>query len=96
MVKENVVCNSCEKKEEKYFWRMEPGQSMACLACYNLKKFCEVVGAEPIEVEASLSKKRKVESKGKGKVKVRTPASRVLESTVVDVLQDILLELKEL
>ena len=40
--------------------------------------------------------KRKAENKRKGKAKVRTPVSRVFESTVVDVLRDILQELKEL
>ena len=47
-------------------------------------------------MEASLSKKRKVEEKEKEKVKVRTLVSRVSESVGVDVLQDILKELKEL
>ena len=47
-----------------------------------------------MELEASLSKKRKVEEKGK--VKVGTPVSRVTESVEVDVLWDILKELKGL
>ena len=32
MVKEGVVCESCEKKERKCFWRMEAGRGKACLA----------------------------------------------------------------
>ena len=37
MVKEGVVCELCEKKEKKCFWRMEAGRGKACLACHNLK-----------------------------------------------------------
>ena len=32
MVKEGVVCKSCEEKEKKCFWRMEVGRGKACLA----------------------------------------------------------------
>ena len=68
MVKEGVVCESCEKRKKKCFWRMEAGQGKACLACHELKKSCVASGAEESETEASPLKKRKVE--GKGKVKV--------------------------
>ena len=96
MVKEGVVCESCEKKEKKCFWRMEAGWGKACLACHNLKKSCSAGGAEESEVEAGPSKKRRVEGKGKGKEKAATPNSGVAESTATDVLQDILAELKGL
>ena len=98
MVKEQVVCNSCRKKKKKCFWRMEARQGKACLACHDLKKSCMAGGVEVSEAEASPLKKRKVEDKGKGKVKVkvRTPVSRVAGSIVVDVLQDILKDLKDL
>ena len=56
MVKEGVVCKSCEKKEKKCFWRMEAGRGKACLACHNLKKSCLAGGAEDSEVEAEPSK----------------------------------------
>jgi hypothetical protein len=98
MVKEGVMCDSCEKKEKKCFWRMEVGWGKACLACHNLKKICMPSGAELSEVEAGPSKKSKVEEKGRGKAKakVRTLVSGVVESVVVDVLQDILKQLKGL
>ena len=96
MVKEAVVCKSCEKKEKKCFWRMEAGQGRACLACHNLKKSCLASRVEESEMEARPLKKRKVERKGKGNAKAATPVSRVAESIVVDVLQDILKELKGL
>ena len=96
MVKEGVVCESCNKEEKKCFWRMEVGQGKACLACHNLKKSCLASGAEELEMEAGPSKKRRVEGKGKGKAKAATPTSRVAESVVVDVLRDILKELKGL
>ena len=51
MVKEGVVCNSCEKKK-KCFWRMESGQGLACLACHDLKKSCVIGRAELSEAEA--------------------------------------------
>ena len=92
MVKEEVVCESCEKKERKCFWRMEAGQGKACLACHNLKKSCSAGGAEELEAEAGPSKKRRVE----GKEKAATPNSRVVESAMTDVLRDILEELKGL
>ena len=85
MVKEGVVCDSCEKKEKKCFWRMEAGWGKPCLACHDLKNSCVAGRAELSEVEAGLSKQRKVEEKGKGKAKVRTPVSRVVESVMVDV-----------
>ena len=94
MVKEGVVCDSCEKKEKKCFWRMEARWGKACLACHDLKKSCVAGRAEELEMEASPSKKWKVEGKKKGKTKAGTPVSRVAESVVVDVLQDILKELK--
>ena len=94
MVKEGVVCESCEKKEKKCFWRMEARRGKACLACHNLKKSCSASGVEESEAEAGPSKRRKVEGKGKGKV--ATPNSGVAESTVTDVLRDILNELKGL
>ena len=96
MVKEGVMCKSCEKKEKKCFWRMETGRGKACLACHDLKKGCVAGGAEESETEASPSKKRKVEEKGKVKVKVGTPVSGVAESVTVDVLRDIFIELKGL
>lgn len=65
MVKEGVVCNSCEKKEKKWFWRMEAGQGKACLTCHDLKKSCVSSGAEESEMEAGPLKKRR-ERKGKG------------------------------
>ena len=73
---------------------MEAGQGKACLACHNLKKSCSASGAE--ESEAAPSKKRRVEGKGKGKEKVATLNSGVAESTAMDVLWDILAELKGL
>ena len=94
MVKEGVICDSCEKKEKKCFWRMEARWGEAFLVCHDLKKSCVAGGAEKSEMEASLSKKWKVEGKGKGKAKAGTLVSRVAESVVVDVLQDILMELK--
>ena len=96
MVKEGVVCDSCEKKEKKCFWRMEAGKGKACLACHDLKKSCVASRVEESETEAGPSKKRKVERKGKGKVKVATPVSRVADSVTIDVLWDILKELKGL
>ena len=96
MLKEGVVCNSCKKNEKKCFWRMESGWGTVCLTCYSLKKVCEVVRVELIEAKSSPPKRRKMESKGKTKAKVGAPVSGVLETTVVDVLRDILLELKEL
>ena len=96
MVKEGVVCKSCDKKEKKCFWRMEARQGKACLACHNLKKSCSASGVEESEAEVGPSKRRRVEGKGKGKEKVATPNSRVVESTATDVLQDILKELKGL
>ena len=91
MVKEVVMCESCEKKEKKCFWRMEARQGKACLACHNLKKSCSA-RAEELEVDAGPLKKRRVEGKGK----VVTPNSRVAESVTTDVLWDILKELKGL
>ena len=70
---------------------MEAGQGKACLACHNLKKRCLAGGAE-----AGPSKKRRLEGKGKGKEKAATPNSRIAESAVMDVLRDILAELKGL
>ena len=96
MVKEGVVCDSCEKKEKKCFWRMEARQDKACLECHDLKKSCVAGRAEESETEAGLLKKRKVEGKRKGKAKVGTPVSGVVESITVDVLQDILRKLKGL
>ena len=96
MVKEEVVCESCEKKEKKCFWRMEAGRGKACLACHNLKKSCSAGGVEESEAEAGPSKKRRVEGKGKGKEKAATPNSGVAESAATDVLWDILAELKGL
>ena len=96
MVKEGVVCKSCEKKEKKCFWRMEAGRGKACLACHNLKKSCLAGGAEESEAEAGPSKKRRVEGKRKGKEKAATPNSKVVESAAMDVLRDILKELKGL
>ena len=90
------MCDSCEKREKKYFWRMEAGQGKACLACHDLKKSCVAGGAEELEMEASLSKKRRVEGKGKAKAKVGTSVSRVADSVAVDVLRDIVKELKGL
>ena len=90
MVKEGVVCESCEKRENKCFWRMEAGQGKACLACHNLKKSCLASVAEESETEAGPSKTRMVEGKGKGKAKAATPVSGVADTVVVDVLQDIL------
>ena len=75
---------------------MEAGWGKACLACHNLKKSCSTGGVEESEVEAGPLKRRKVEGKGKGKEKAVTPNSRVVESAVTDVLQDILKELKGL
>ena len=94
MVKEGMVCKSCEKKEKKCFWRMEAGRGKACLACHNLKKSCSAGGAEESEAEAGPSKRRKVERKGKGKA--ATPNSGVAESAATDALRDILKELKGL
>ena len=94
MVKEGVVCNSCEKREKKCFWRMKTGRGKACLACHDLKKSCVAGGAEELETEAGPSKKRKVEEKGKVKAKTGTLVSGVAGSVAVDVLQDILKELK--
>ena len=91
MVKEGVVCESCEKKEKKSFWRMEARWGKACLACHNLKKSCSAGRAEESEAEAGPSKRRKVEGKGKGKA--ATPNSGVAESAATDVLRDILKEL---
>lgn len=65
-VKEGCICKLCKKKKRKWYWRMESGWDMVCLACYNLKKGCKVGGLEPIEVEAS---PLKMESKRKAKVK---------------------------
>ena len=96
MVKEGVGCKSCEKKKKKCFWRMEAGRSKACLACHDLKKSCVVGRAEELETEACPSKKRKVEGKGKEKAKAGTLVSGVAESIMVNVLQDILKELKGL
>ena len=73
---------------------MEAGRGKACLACHNLKKSCSAGGAEESEAEAGPSKRRKVEGKGKGKA--ATPNSGVAESTAMDVLRDILKELKGL
>ena len=73
---------------------MEAGRGKACLACHNLKKSCSAGRAEESEAEAGPSKRRKVEGKGKGKAV--TPNSRVAESTTMDVLRDILKELKGL
>jgi hypothetical protein len=96
MVKEGVVCKSCEKKEKKCFWRMEAGRGKACLACHNLKKSCSAGRVEESEMEVGPSKRRKVEGKGKGKEKAVSPNSRVAESAATDVLWDILKELKGL
>ena len=74
---------------------METGRDKACLACHNLKKSC-VTGRAEEETEAGPLKKRKVEEKGKGKAKVRTLVPGVMESIAVDVLRDILKELKRL
>ena len=71
MVKEGVVCESCEKKEKKCFWRMEAGWGKACLACHNLKKSCSAGGVEESEAEVGLSRKRRVEGKGKEKKRKR-------------------------
>ena len=90
------MCESCEKKERKCFWRMEAGRGKACLACHNLKKSCSAGGAEELETEAGPSKRKKVEGKGKGKEKAASPNSGVAESAATDVLQDILKELKGL
>ena len=68
----------------------------ACLACHNLKKSCLTGGAEESEVEVGPLKRRRVERKGKGKEKVATLNSGVVESAAMDVLQDILKELKGL
>ena len=68
MVKEGVVCKSCEKRKKKCFWRMEARQGKACLACHELKKSCVSGGAEESETEASPLKKRKVGEKGKVEV----------------------------
>ena len=94
MVKEGVVCELCKKKEKKCFWRMEARRGKACLACHNLKKSCSAGRVEELETEVGPSKKRKVEGKGKGKAV--TPNSGVVESTAMDVLRDILKELKGL
>ena len=98
MVKEGIIYDSCAKMEKKCFWRIELGWDKACLACHDLKKSCVAGRVELLEAEAGLLKKRKVEDKGKGKAKakVRTPVSRVAESIAVDVLQDILKEMKGL
>ena len=96
MVKEGVICNSCEKKEKKCFWRMEARWGTACLACHDLKESCVASGVEESEMKASPLKKMKVEAKGKRKAKARTPVSGVADSVTVDVLQDILKELKGL
>ena len=96
MVNEGMVCESCEKKERKGFWRMEAGRGKACLACHNLKTSCSASGEEESETEAGLSKRRKVEGKGKGKEKAASPNSGVAESAATDVLRDILKELKGL
>ena len=71
---------------------MEAGQGKACLACHNLKKSFSASGAE--ESEAGPSKRRKVEGKGKGKV--ATLNSGIVKSTTMDVLRDILKEVKGL
>ena len=96
MVKEGVVCESCVKKENMCFWRMEAGQGKTCLASQNLKKSCLAGGVEESEAEARLSKRRKVEGKGKGKEKAASLNSGVAESAVTDVLRDILKVLKGL
>ena len=85
MVKEGVVCDSCEKREKKCFWRMKARWGKACLACHDLKKSCVAGGAEELETEAGPSKKRKVEEKGKVKAKTGTLVSGVAESVAVDV-----------
>ena len=36
MLREGVVCNSCENKEKKWFWRMEARWGKACLWCCSL------------------------------------------------------------
>ena len=97
MVKEGVVCDSCEKKKKKCFWKMEAGWGKACLACHDLKKGCISGGGEE-EEEAGPLKKSRVEQKreGKAKAKVRTPFSEVTESVGVNVLWYILKELTEL
>ena len=94
MVKDGMVCESCEKKEKKCVWRMEAGWGKACLACHNLKKSCSAGRAEESEAEVGPLKRRKVE--GKGKEKVATLNSGVVESAATDVLRDILKELKVL
>ena len=68
------------------------------MACHDLKKSRVAGRVKLLEAEASPSKKRKVEEKGEGKAKakIRTLVSGVVESIVVDVLQDILGELKDL
>ena len=58
------------------------------------KKSCSAGGAEELETEAGPSKKRRVEGKGKGKAVTLTFG--VAESVAVDVLWDILKELKGL
>ena len=95
-VKKGCLCKLGEKKERKYFWRMESRQGMAFLACYNLKKGCKVARAEIVQVEACLSKKRKVESKGKAKAKTKALIYKVLNTFAVEVLREILQKLKEL
>ena len=96
MVKEAVMCDSCEKKEKKCLWRMEAVWGKACLAYHDLKKSGVASRAEESEMEASPSKKRKVEGKGKAMANVRTPVFGVAESVMVNVLRDILKELKGL
>ena len=66
------------------------------MRCHDLKKSCVAGGVEESEMETGPSKKRKVDGKEKVKGKVGTLVSGAAESIAVDVLQDILKELKGL
>jgi hypothetical protein len=90
MVKDGKVCEGCEEKGKKCFWR-DSARAKSCHNCHALKKTC-MVGVE--ESEAGPSKKRRV-TKGKGKEKERSESESDAVAEAIRELKEEMREAKE-